>query len=122
MAKLSGAGLATDAGCGAVWCKQDVFAGARMEFGAAAYNGNLYITGGAEGPFSDVQFAPIGINGYLGKWTKASTDFTTVRRGHNTVAYDGKLYVVGGRNAQNTQSLSLSTLLRKFRAFTTTVY
>lgn len=98
MAKLNGAGLAADAGCGVVWCKQDTAIDARMEFGAVAYNGYLYTAGGAEGPFSDVRFAPILPNGGLGKWAKAHTDFSTVRRGLGTVAYGGNLYVLGGTN------------------------
>lgn len=102
VAKLSGAGLAADAGCGTVWCKQDATIDARMEFGAVAHNGYLYIGGGAEGPFSDVRFAPILNNGSLGRWMKAHTDFTTTRRGLATVSYGGNLYVLGGTNAAGT--------------------
>lgn len=99
VAKLNGAGLAADAGCGTVWCKQDVIIDARLEFAATAYNGYLYLTGGADGPFSDVRYAPILTNGALGRWGKANTDFTTARRGHSTVVYAGNLYVLGGTNS-----------------------
>lgn len=98
MASLGSGGLAADAGCGAVWCKQNVFISPRMEFGADAYNGYLYITGGGEGPFNDVQYVSIGANGFLGRWESAFTNFATARRGHSTVAYAGNLYVISGAN------------------------
>lgn len=69
---------------------------------AAVYNGNVYIMGGCStGALSctaylnDVQYAPINANGTIGSWT-STTPFTTARRSHTSVQYNGYLYVIGG--------------------------
>ncbi|HSX37011.1 MAG TPA: hypothetical protein VLG13_02755, partial [Patescibacteria group bacterium] len=69
---------------------------------AVAYNGYLYIYGGASSSGSwtcrtQTYFTQISANGTIGSWEQStSTDFTTGRRGAGGVAYNGYLYVVGG--------------------------
>jgi hypothetical protein len=75
-------------------------------FGYAAYDGYLYATGGANvaasncgnssTPTNTVQFAPIEADGEVGTWTSSADTFTTARMSHETVAYNGYLYVVAG--------------------------
>jgi len=64
---------------------------------SVAYNGYMYVIGGdVNSTYSnDTQYAPINANGTLGAWT-ASTNFTTSRFGHTSVAYNGYMYVIGG--------------------------
>jgi Kelch motif len=68
-----------------------------------AYNGYLYVIGGWNGAatyYNDVQYAPIYSNGTIGAWTTdGGGNFTTPRRGHASVAYNGYLYVIGGSDA-----------------------
>jgi hypothetical protein len=74
-------------------------------FAATAYNGFLYATGGANvaaascgnssTPTNYVQYAPILANGDVGPW-QLTTAFTTSRYSHQTVAYNGFLYVISG--------------------------
>lgn len=80
-----------------------------MSPGVAAYDGYLYVVGGktASSRQGSVQYAPIGTNGSL------SDDFTTTgsfvtgsgsdtgREGGCTVAYNNRLYVVGGWDGTN---------------------
>jgi len=76
----------------------------RFNLGAAVYNGYIYVTGGqqAAGVFSNtVEFAKINADGTIGTWTTSGNAFTTARHGHVTVAYNGKLYVVGGGDSAN---------------------
>ncbi len=86
---------------------------ARIYMDAVAYNGYLYITGGASGSSSGdctaslnsfyycngVFYAPINANGTIGSWT-ATTSYTSTtmpaRAGAEAVAYGGYLYVMGG--------------------------
>lgn len=69
----------------------------RSQHAAVAYNGYLYVTGGAgSSTFSaDVLYAPIHANGTVGSWT-ATTSFTDVRIYHMTTVYNGYMYVIGG--------------------------
>jgi hypothetical protein len=76
----------------------------RFNLGAAVYNGYIYVTGGqqAAGVFSNtVEYAKINADGTIGTWTTSGNAFTTARHGHVTVAYNGKLYVVGGGDSAN---------------------
>ena len=76
----------------------------RFNLGAAVYNGYIYATGGqqAAGVFSNtVEYAKINADGTIGTWTVSGNAFTTARYGHVTVAYNGKLYIVGGGDSAN---------------------
>ncbi len=98
------------------------FINARYLNTTVAYNGYLYVMGGATtgtsandctgGWCNGVQFAPINANGTIGAWhyTHASTDdgttfvagFKTARSQFTSVAYNGYLYITGGRSAFGT--------------------
>ena len=76
------------------------FTTGRNRFAAVAYNGYLYVMGGASGASTydnDVQYAPINSDGTVGTWT-ATTSFTTARAELAAVAYNGYLYIMGGTN------------------------
>ena len=80
------------------WTATTSFTTARYDHASVAYNGYLYILGGADlngNPLNDVQYAPINASGTVGTWT-ATTSFTTIRQHHTTVVYNGYLYVIGG--------------------------
>jgi hypothetical protein len=73
---------------------------ARLEHGTAVYNGYIYITGGWTGsgtPFTDTLYAPINSDGTVGTWTAASYNLSIGHYAHETVAYNGYLYVIGGQ-------------------------
>lgn len=73
---------------------------------AVAYNGYLYITGGANPPSlytSATSFAPIQTDGTLGSWNVASNNFTDARYRHTAVAYKGYLYVIAGNDPGGNQ-------------------
>ena len=81
------------------WTATTSFTTARWGHTSVAYSGYLYVIGGWSGSsyLSDVQFAPVNANGTIGSWT-TTTSFTTARRKHTSVAYNGYLYVLGGWN------------------------
>ncbi len=89
----------------------------RSAHATIAYNGYLYVIGGAINATStncknsgastslncnDVQYAPIGSDGLIGDWT-TDTDtesyFDVPRNGHIGFAYNGYIYIVGGSNS-----------------------
>ena len=107
------------------------FSNPRDAAGVVVYNGFIYITGGqmpavsttckdpGSSPpsaleCSDVQYAAINSDGSIGSFTLASFYFTFPRMGHFATAYNGYLYIVGGRqiitnsdtNCKNTGLLS----------------
>lgn len=75
-------------------------ASARQYHGTAAYNGYLYITGGntsGSNYTTDVQYAPLNPDGSVGTW--ATTSALPVQLfGHDSFAYGGYLYTVGGNS------------------------
>jgi len=79
------------------WSATTSFTTARWEHTSVVYNGYLYVIGGqgSSGGLNDVQFSPIHSDGTIGAWS-ATTSFTTARRSHTSVAYNGNLYVIGG--------------------------
>ncbi|HRY97206.1 MAG TPA: hypothetical protein P5147_27340, partial [Myxococcota bacterium] len=85
------------------WTATTSFPTARNEHTSAAYNGHLYVLGGYSslGRLNDVQVAPIQADGTIGPWT-ATTSFPAARSGHTSVAYNGYLYVLGGRDDSST--------------------
>lgn len=80
---------------------------ARYGIGMAAANSNLYVTGGYNGStyYSNVQIATVnnGGSGTIGSWTEDTVGtLATARQESQTVAYNGYLYVLGGRNSGGT--------------------
>ena len=85
-------------------CIQQINAiiGARTSDTSVVYNGYMYVIGGVAGGFqNDIQHlqitagTPTGF-GAVGAWS-TTTPFTTGRTAHTSVAYNGYLYVIGGR-------------------------
>jgi N-acetylneuraminic acid mutarotase len=77
------------------------FPSPRYSHASVVYNGYLYVIGGYAGGTSylnDVRFAHINPDGSLGAWTAAAS-FPTARYRHTAVAYNGYLYVIGGRSS-----------------------
>ncbi|HET9850234.1 MAG TPA: hypothetical protein VFP35_01235 [Candidatus Saccharimonadales bacterium] len=97
------------------------FTQARWFHESVAYNGYLYISGGASNASANdcttstvflcngVQYAPINANGTIGAWNytaggsscatwvaPCSSSFNTARESHTSVAYNGYLYIIGG--------------------------
>jgi N-acetylneuraminic acid mutarotase len=62
---------------------------------AVAHNGYLYVVGGYDSYFNDVQMAPVNANGTLGSWTSVGT-FSPGRAYTASVAHNDFLYVMGG--------------------------
>jgi hypothetical protein len=76
----------------------------RFNAAAAVYNGYLYVSAGQTntGVFSNtIEYSKINADGSLGAWQASANTITTARYGHETFAYNGKLYVIGGGDAAN---------------------
>lgn len=72
------------------------FTTARNSHATVAYNGYLYVIGGNNGAgLSDVQYAPLNLDGSVGTWA-ATSSFTNARQAHTVVVYDNYMYVIGG--------------------------
>ena len=121
-------------GCGATagtigsWTVTTAFTGGatmpyRYDFGATAYNGYLYVSGGhgtastgdcnSTGQCSGDYYAPFDSDGSIGSWT-STTAFTggavmPARYGLSTVAYNGYLYVLGGIAGSSTGDCTYGT-------------
>jgi large repetitive protein len=78
------------------WSATTAFPTATSEFGCAAYNGYLYITGMGGASASSTEMAPINANGTLGSWSAVVNSYATGRYGQATFAYNGNLYVIAG--------------------------
>ena len=75
------------------------FTNGRYMHTSVVYNGYLYVVGGFDGVtyYNDVQYAPINSGGDVGTFTTdTGGNFSNVRYGHTSVAYNGYLYVIGG--------------------------
>jgi hypothetical protein len=97
----------TDGTLGAWTTSPMTFATARISLAATALNGYMYISGGestAGTAVGDLQYAPINADGSIGAW-RSSNNITTVSGGptaytnHSMVAYGGRMFIMGGRNA-----------------------
>ena len=80
------------------------FTTARHSHTSVAYNGYLYIIGGNTGSLqNDIQHCPINSDGSVGTCVQQTNAFTTARRNHASVVYNGYLYILGGNTgtAQN---------------------
>ncbi len=72
----------------------------RGNAGSAAYNNYLYIVGGRDGAtyYDTTYYAPINTDGTVGTWA-ASTSFSGSRMVVGTTAYNGYIYLSGGRDS-----------------------
>jgi hypothetical protein len=85
------------------WSTNTSMTETKFSFGAAIYNGNLYLGGGVNGSgtfLTTVQYATInnGGVGTAGTWTDDTDLMPTARYRAGVTAYNGYLYVVGGRD------------------------
>jgi hypothetical protein len=75
------------------------FTNARYGHVIVAYNGYVYIIGGAGATnYNDVQKATINPDGTIGTFASAGNSFTNARYQFASVAYNGYLYVIGGHD------------------------
>lgn len=75
------------------------FTTARYFQGQAVYNGYVYIGGGlGASAQSDIQYAKINSDGTLGTWTATTSipGANAARYGEGMVAYNGRMYIMGG--------------------------
>jgi hypothetical protein len=92
---------------GSTWNNADLPGGAgRNAFGAAVSNGYLYVAGGDNGSGTkkgDIYYAQLNTtDGSLATaWATETNTFTTARSGLSLVAYNGRLYVIGGTDGTN---------------------
>ncbi len=88
----------------ATWTASTSMSQNRSDAKAVAYNGYMYILGGSVAPgftvdLNTVIYAPIDpTTGALGAWTESPSVFANARYFHAAAAYNGYLYVSGGRN------------------------
>ncbi|OGX16589.1 MAG: hypothetical protein A2166_01560, partial [Omnitrophica WOR_2 bacterium RBG_13_41_10] len=111
---------------GSTWSYALSLPTARSRAASVAYNGYLYVTGGYDGSsYSSVQYASISsVDGSLGAWW-TTTSFAAARYSHNSVAYNGYLYVMGGTDKDgffmsNIQYASISSVDGSLGAWWTT--
>ena len=77
--------------------KTSAFLTARMGHTSIVYKGYLYIIGGYNGGYqNDIQYCPLNADGSVGSCTQQSSAFSSARRYHTSVVYNGYLYIVGG--------------------------
>lgn len=91
--------FAANSGCGTTWCSATSLpTEGRRFFGAAAYNGYVYVMGGNGSSttyLDSVIYAKINKDGTLGAWTTTAS-ITVARRILTGIAYEGYLYNFGG--------------------------
>ena len=84
------------------WTASTAIGTYKYSFGAAVYNGYLYLTGGTSGgASSDTTYTQLNGDGTLGSWA-TTTSFSTARSAQASVAYKGFLYITGGINGSST--------------------
>ncbi len=83
------------------WAATTSLPAVRNGFGAAAYNGYLYVVGGQAGTYlNTVVYAPIKADGTIGSWQSANS-FTGARGALSVTAYNGYIYLFGGYDGTN---------------------
>lgn len=100
---LSSGGIASDAGCGSVWCSTSAASTARSYGPSAYWNGYVYLSGSCNSSYcTNVDYAKLldtgGVasdSGCGSSWC-ATTPLTRGRSFHDMAAYAGTMYVVGG--------------------------
>ncbi len=84
------------------WQATTSFTGFRNNFGAAVYEGYMYVLGGTNGGYlSDVQYAPINPSGSVGTWA-STTSLPSARFGMAVIVQNGYLYSIGGATTGGT--------------------
>jgi hypothetical protein len=92
------------------WNNTSSFNVARSHFSSVIYNGYIYVLGGRKIDFTelgDVQYARINPNGSIGTWS-STTSFPTARTGHQSVVYNGYIYILGGVYDNGTSTIELN--------------
>ena len=77
----------------------NAFTTPRYQQASVAYNGYIFISGGmnnANIEQNDIIHCPINADGSVGACVQQTNAFTTARRFHASVAYNGYLYIIGG--------------------------
>ncbi|MBI4346337.1 MAG: right-handed parallel beta-helix repeat-containing protein, partial [Elusimicrobia bacterium] len=75
---------------------------ARIDHAMSAWNGRLYVTGGGETTSairSTVYSAPLNAEGIAGGWGTQADVLPAGRRSHAMAAWNGRLYVTGGKDS-----------------------
>ncbi|OYW86535.1 hypothetical protein B7Z17_00150, partial [Candidatus Saccharibacteria bacterium 32-49-10] len=86
-----------DGSIGSFTTNTNYFTNRRAGHASVAYNGYLYVIGGAASVYyGDIQYATINANGSLSTFTTSTNSFTGVRMSPASIVYNGYLYVVGG--------------------------
>ena len=88
----------------------NTFAASPSRIGASStiLNGYMYVAGGCTSTtdctnaISDVEFAPIDVNGNVGTWTPTTAGLPFVRTWGKLEAAGGSLYYIGGQSSTNT--------------------
>lgn len=77
----------------------------------AFYNGYLYVAGGTNGSANSatVYYARVNANGTLGNWA-TTTSLPQAQVSHSTVAYNGRLYIVGGNPGSCISTVRYATI------------
>ena len=102
--------IANDGSVG-TWATGATLSDAEHSMAIAAYNGYMYLFGGADagGNVSTVYSAAINVNGSLGSWT-TTTALPQAERRQHAVVYGGYVYVVGGLAGSNSTAIYSAAL------------
>lgn len=82
------------------WSTTSSLVTAVVGYGEVVHNGFIYILGGGNGAgsyYATVQYAQINADGSLGSW-QTTTSFTNGRNYLGAIAYNGRVYILGGWN------------------------
>ncbi len=73
-----------------------------------AYNGYLYVIGGYNGSAqSAIYYAPLSSDGSVGAWATNSTSLPSARQDTQPAVYNGRVYIIGGRQPSTAASNSV---------------
>jgi len=94
------AAISPSGGLGTWQISSTSFTNSRTYPAVAVYNGYLYLMGGTHSGsyYNDIQYAALNAStGAVGSWSTGANSFTTSRYGAEAVAYNGYVYLAGGR-------------------------
>jgi hypothetical protein len=93
------ASLDSSTGAVGTWAQTTSFNTTRSDASGFFANGYVYLMGGLNGTtyLGDTQYAAVNANGTIGPWQFNTTAFTTARRNPGVVAYQGFVYLLGGK-------------------------